>query len=108
MTETPTAHKQEIVNPVPTQDDDNEEPLDCSAGPDDSQKQRPTTPTEFPEYKLDVNLINPEIRHLTPEVECIQRPAGLPHSEQENMDTMLNAQMLPFTAPRCQSDSVGK
>ncbi|XP_001603546.1 broad-complex core protein isoforms 1/2/3/4/5 isoform X1 [Nasonia vitripennis] len=107
MTETPQAHKQEIVNPVPAEDDDNEEPLDCSAGPDDGQKQQPPPPKEFPEYKLDVNLINPEIRHLTPEVECIQRPAGFPHSEQENMDTMLNAQMLPFTVPHCQSDSVG-
>jgi hypothetical protein len=85
-----------------------EEPLDCSASLDDNQK----LSTDFPEYKPKVNLVSPEIKHLTSEVECIQRSTGsasskLPHSEQENMDTMLNAQMI-YNAPHSQSDSVGK
>lgn len=98
------SESREILNPTCQTID--EEPLDCSASLDDNQK----IPSEFSEYKPKINLVNPEIKHLTPEVECIQRSVGatsmLPHSEQENMDTMLNAQMM-YNTPHCQSDSVG-
>ncbi|XP_058790743.1 uncharacterized protein LOC131663958 isoform X2 [Phymastichus coffea] len=91
-------------------DVDDDQPLDCSASVcEDTSK----STIEFPEYKPDLGLINPEIRHLTPEVECIQRTTApppittIPQPEQENMDTMLNPQLMPYAAPQCQSEPVG-
>ncbi|XP_011495350.1 PREDICTED: broad-complex core protein isoforms 1/2/3/4/5-like [Ceratosolen solmsi marchali] len=100
------SESRDIINPTCQTID--EEPLDCSASLDDNQK----IPADFPEYKPKLNLISPEIKHLSPEVECIQRSIGgtssnLPHNEQENMDTVLNAQQMIYSTSHCQSDSVG-
>lgn len=96
----------EILHPTCQTSDDEEQPLDCSAGPDQDQK---PPPVEYPDYKPDLGsgrIVTPEIRHLTSEVECI--PGPIPHSEQENMDTMLNAQMMSYSnTPHCQSEPAG-
>ncbi|XP_014209680.1 zinc finger and BTB domain-containing protein 37-like [Copidosoma floridanum] len=83
-----------------------DEPLDCSASIEDKPHK---ASMEYPEYKPDLGLIGSEIRHLTPEVECIQRPmsAVMPHIEQENVDAMLNTQMMGYSNPHCQNDPVG-
>lgn len=99
----------------PDDDVDDDQPLDCSASVCEEPSKQQQQQIDFPEYKPDISqLISTDIRHLTPEVECIQRSTAppsittIPHPEQENMDTMINPQLMPYAATHCQSDPVGK
>ncbi|KAL7292413.1 hypothetical protein TKK_0014002 [Trichogramma kaykai] len=103
---------------VEEEEEEEEQPLDCSSTPDHVQQAKITAANDYKSSDvLNMTLGSTEIRHLTPEVECIQRGAAslggstAPHhlpiayAEQDHMDSLLNAQML--SAAYCPGNSVG-
>ncbi|CAB0030932.1 unnamed protein product [Trichogramma brassicae] len=101
------------------EEEEEEQPLDCSSTPDHVQQAKITAANDYKSSDvLNMTLGSTEIRHLTPEVECIQRGAAslggstAPHhlpityAEQDHMDSLLNAQML--SAAYCPGNPVGK
>ncbi|XP_014237341.1 uncharacterized protein LOC106659340 isoform X3 [Trichogramma pretiosum] len=100
------------------EEEEEEQPLDCSSTPDHVQQAKITAANDYKSSDvLNMTLGSTEIRHLTPEVECIQRGAAslsgstaphrlpIPYTEQDHMDSLLNAQML--SAAYCPGNSVG-